>query len=1252
MRWRPSPVGKRIAIYCYNSFMCLADSDTSEEDDIRDPLANFGEGDEWINENMFDNVESVYIGKLVRKKIRQQRITGVSKHNSAIILDTAGGRSIFGNRGLLGQVYESSNPIIVEGIQADAKPLFVEYEGLSAFGRVYFDPGAGFNILSFGEARDRADRCYYDEHNDEFLVRMDCHSPAYRFRRDAISNLYICNVGGPNEEQYRTNLAIDEIAALMTTVSGNMGRYSKAENKKAAAARDLQRKMDYVSEGMVHKMLSAGKFIDTDVTARDVERSVDIYGKSVGSLKGMTTDRKPVAVDTEPLLLNTRKTQDLYVDLMFVNQIPFMVSVLSESEVVQVNRMKAKNDVEIHKELQRQMKYPERFGINIGTTHMDGESAINSDYVKSKIPNIDSRGGGSHVPAVERKIRTIKERVRAVLNMLPYGLTEAMEEWLIKSAVYKINLIPTRNSILFESPRERLMGKRISVKTDLKHGFGDYVQVHAAVFDNSMKPRTAAGVALMPSGSTDGSWYYLLLKTNKVVRRRRATELPMPDEVINLLDNRAAKRRGIKRKALEIKIESTGEFITDDYDEPQDDIPAGENFVNPQAHYNDFEGYRSDIEDDDENEQQQQPVIDKQQQQPINNEQLLVDIFGEDTDDENEIVNAQINPEIDDNHQQAADEAEKPYVTEEHPAEEQQDQPVAPAQPNKPWTGRLRSNTGGFHRLASARVVDRSQHKEYERIYGLKLTIAEGLAQLGDEAMASIISEMKQMIDSPIWEGVNTSKLNPEEFKRIISSSMFLKKKYTAEGIYDKCKARLVAGGHQQDRTVYTNNGSPTAATQSVFMLAALAAAEGCAVATADVPGAFLKSELPTDGPAVLMRLNKFLSSVLVKLDPNYMPYIRADGSCIVRLKRALYGCVQSAKAWYKKLRADLESIGYSSIPSDECVFIRREKNSTYTRLVIHVDDIFASAQDETALDLIMSELEQLFSGLSIHRGRKLNYIGMVFDYSKEDNSVAVTMDGYIIDLLDFCSNIEGTAETPANKDLFTVRDDADKLGSEEREMFHTLTAKLLYLSKRVRPDILTAIAFLARRVQSPDIDDQKKLLRVVRYIRGTSALGLRLRADQISILAYVDASYGVHSDMRSHTGAIIGLGKGPIYCKSSVQKLNSTSSTEAELIALSDSTAQVLWTRNFLLEIGYDVGPATIYQDNQSTIKLVQNGKSNSGRTRHIAIRYFFVADRIQTGEIKVEYLRTGDMVADILTKPLQGSLFKRLRALLMGFD
>ena len=76
-------------------------------------------------------------------------------------------------------------------------------------------------------------------------------------------------------------------------------------------------------------------------------------------------------------------------------------------------------------------------------------------------------------------------------------------------------------------------------------------------------------------------------------------------------------------------------------------------------------------------------------------------------------------------------------------------------------------------------------------------------------------------------------------------------------------------------------------------------------------------------------------------------------------------------------------------------------------------------------------------------------------------------------------------------------------------------------------------------------------------------------------------------------------------------------------------------------------MGPATVYQDNMSTIALVKNGKWNSDRTRHIGIRFFFVADRVASKEIKIEYMPTGETLADILTKPLQGALelFKKLR-------
>jgi hypothetical protein len=139
---------------------------------------------------------------------------------------------------------------------------------------------------------------------------------------------------------------------------------------------------------------------------------------------------------------------------------------------------------------------------------------------------------------------------------------------------------------------------------------------------------------------------------------------------------------------------------------------------------------------------------------------------------------------------------------------------------------------------------------------------------------------------------------------------------------------------------------------------------------------------------------------------------------------------------------------------------------------------------------------------------------------------------------------------------------------------------------------------------------------------------------------------------MKSHTGSIITLGKGAIYAKSSTQKLTTKSSTEAELVGLSDSSNQVLWTRNFIISQGYQHGSAIIYQDNQSTIQLINNGRSNSERTRHIDIRYFFLHDRIKEKEITIKYKPTNLMIADLLTKPLQGEQFRALRNQLLNVN
>jgi hypothetical protein len=226
------------------------------------------------------------------------------------------------------------------------------------------------------------------------------------------------------------------------------------------------------------------------------------------------------------------------------------------------------------------------------------------------------------------------------------------------------------------------------------------------------------------------------------------------------------------------------------------------------------------------------------------------------------------------------------------------------------------------------------------------------------------------------------------------------------------------------------------------------------------------------------------------------------------------------------------------------------------------------------------------------------------------------------------------------------------KLCPSKADIFHHITAQLLFLSKRSRPDIEAAVAFLCTRMKEPDEDDWKKLAHVVRYLRVTVELPLEAGNMQV-IKWWVDASYAVHSDMKSNTGGMTTMGKGVVYGTSTRQKLNTRSSTEAELVGMHDVLPQVIWTRYFLMSQGYEGVESVVYQYNQSSILLETNRKLSSGKqTRHINIRYFFVADRIKAKELMVEYCPTGDMLAGFLTKPLQGKMFKNFRDIIMNID
>ena len=186
------------------------------------------------------------------------------------------------------------------------------------------------------------------------------------------------------------------------------------------------------------------------------------------------------------------------------------------------------------------------------------------------------------------------------------------------------------------------------------------------------------------------------------------------------------------------------------------------------------------------------------------------------------------------------------------------------------------------------------------------------------------------------------------------------------------------------------------------------------------------------------------------------------------------------------------------------------------------------------------------------------------------------------------------------------------------------------------------------------DDDDMSKLMRLLGCIMRTRDTGITFRiGDTMSVKVFIDATYGVHSDSgKSHTGCAIVLGeRGPLYAKSCKQKIVPKSSTEAELVGLSDTASQAIHTRQFLIAQGYEMGPATIYQDNKSCMALMKRGGPGSVRSRHIDIKFFWLAERVKNGEVVIEHLGTEKLFATILTKPVHGAQFEEERKGLMNW-
>ena len=517
----------------------------------------------------------------------------------------------------------------------------------------------------------------------------------------------------------------------------------------------------------------------------------------------------------------------------------------------------------------------------------------------------------------------------------------------------------------------------------------------------------------------------------------------------------------------------------------------------------------------------------------------------------------------------------------------------------------------------------------------------------------AITSELVILDEKEVFSPTFLKDLSKSQLKKVLSSSMFTVCKYGADGQFIKVKARLVAGGHRQIHSMYDPDdiASPTAATTSVFMVSHIAAAERRKVMTCDITAAYLNADLPNDpdGEPIVMYLDPILAQLLCREKPEYKSYIDDSGRLYVKLNKALYGCIQSAKLWYDTLVTDLADYGFVANPYDPCV-LNADFQGKQCTIALHVDDLLVTCVDENVLKSLEKFIQSKYKGVTAKYGPVHEYLGMIFDFSI-DGQVSIWQPAVIETL---CSTVaQSTAKTPAGNGLFTEAQNSPLLPQHGKTLFHSMVASCLYLAKRTRPDILLPVSYLTTRVQAPSLQDLNKLERVLRYLKSTIDKKLILRASKsgIRVRCYVDASYNVHSKAKSHTGIIISLGHGAIFAKSTKQKLTVDSSTQAELVSLHSSMKEVLWCKKFLKFQGIPTDPVLVYQDNKSTIQLASHGSKRCHRTKHMSVKFWTIKSLIKTGKVEIQYLNTSRMVADVLTKPLQGGQFLTFVHKLMGY-
>ena len=985
-----------------------------------------------------------------------------------------------------------------------------------------------------------------------------------------------------------------------SSAAGNAQRegFSRKELDRAEEVVQLHNALGHIPYPELAVLLDGGHILDCHLTSKDVKVALTVFPKCQACLRGKSTKRRNTPrIEREiPRFVG----EHLHVDVIFFGKRPYLLSVDGYTGHLNGNKISSRKFKEIKRAIFLILDYYKKHGhqaAHDATIHSDREAAI-VQLGDEHAVKVQLTGPDQHERLLESWAHILRPRMRAILASLPYQLPQSLYIDCFEDLLRRINdQVNSRSAPT--TPQEKVVGKKPSYKETSNNGFGTMGIFNEPVVESNTAPTAEVGIIIgyEPATPSNKRVYFPATKT---FATRKTFQPYLCASTIKLLNTQAEEEKRQGKDAWKsspdvVDVHSIAYTSAEDDEKNtehiEEDIGASADYVEQEFE----EEERAEL--------------------PQNT-------------DENQDV----------------DVAEAAENTEDHTNESQDVEQKEVPEMVETRVETPRYYTRHSKHLFASSLTNKPAIEEIINFYMdvSNMSIEEAKESLNESMVKdSIKAEFTNMIKYQTWKEIYATQLTPTEAKMVIPSKIFLKLKFQANGLVDKLKARLVGGGHRQKEGTYGRTAAPTVSSTHVLLAIQLAAQLDMYVGTVDIPAAYLNAQLHE---TVHMRLNKEITKIYVELYPEAAKFVDPKTqTLVVQLLKALYGLKQAALQWNEALTTLLKRHGFKSVSSDKC-FMFKGEGENLILILIRVDDLLVISKLLKDMHALERMLSSQFGEVKIN-SKNPTYLGMVIE-RQPDGSFILSQPGYASQICEKF-NVRKVARSPSTENFFVSQDDPDKNYSSAAPKFQSQLMSAGYLAFHTRPDILKEIVFLASVSQNPGPIAQQKLDRVYSFIMGTINKGIRLsKTEQFQLHVFADASFAVHKNGKSHSGVIVCMGEngGPILAKSKMQSLVSLSSTEAELFALvvGIQSATPIAATLKELKLLTDEIPIVVHQDNQSAITIALGGEGFGGKSRHMRVRYQFVCELADSGEIKIVHCPTNLMRADLLTKVMGGAKFQ----------